>query len=171
LFANRLQSSREKYIENGFAHLAEMDFTRGHSAFEGATLIDREGLTPRVGRFVCSLLGWQQASFELRTILADYDHPFEISERFREVLHDTGQIEGAIMRYTTLVGLSPNSDTMAAMHAYLLWIDGQRTEALGVAQKLRDKFRDSPFAVMAEGMREQILRDRAAALGGEPSSG
>lgn len=173
LFATRLQASHDRYIEQGFAFLSEKDFMRAHSAFESATLVDRDALTPRVGRFLCSLLGAQRsmAGFELKSILADYDQPFELDERFREVLHSSGQAEGAILRSSSMAGVAFNDDSLAATYAYLLWIDGQRTAALSAAERLRDKFRDSPFAVMAEGMRDQILRDRATAQSGEPASG
>jgi hypothetical protein len=152
----QVAASRGKYLEQGWKSLRSGDFARARSSFENASLIDRRELDPRVGKFLCSV-----ADRQVRTAIADLDAILKLENMFagqhalRDLLPEA-MPEAVLAHQAGLCRGSPQWVEAGAVQVYLLWLDGQQAAAQAEAERLRNEFRGSTYAVMAERIREQL---------------
>ena len=154
----RIEASRSRYLEQGWSYLRQSDYLRSKNAFESAALIGPSDLAPRVGQFLCAIADRQfsTASVFLAGLVEHHEDMFSVRYPFTDVFADAQVGEAVLTGCAAAVEHRPDSDAIAALHVYALWLDGQQAATLTAASKLREGFRASRFACFADMIHEQM---------------
>lgn len=164
VLARSIEAKYQRYVTDGWEllaskELAANEYMRARILFENAMTIEPEKIEARIGKMLCSLAGSQfaTAGADLNAVLKRDTPIFSVDVRSTEVFIDPATTREILRNLARLSQQEPDTPFLAALHAYMLWFDGQDTAAVTAARRLRDNFRTSPYAKLAE----QIIKQPA----------
>jgi hypothetical protein len=166
--ADELDASHKRYLASGWRYLAEggappsqqrvadneqkLAYLRCRNAFESARMIKGDDVEAAAGKLLCAIADGERASAVVYLDMLFEMHPnlLDLNYRLDEVLGSRRTADMVLADISASVGPSPQNAKIAALEIWLLWLDGQRATARSRAEQLREKFRDSPYAVLVE---------------------
>lgn len=157
MLARSINAKYERYVRDGWELLASKelnsaDYMRGRIFFDSAATIEPDKIEPRIGKMLCLLAGSQiaTAGADLRAILKRETPILSVKVQSSEVFSDPATTREILRNLARLSQQEPDAPFLAALYAYMLWFDGQQMAAETAATKIRDNFRTSPYAILAE---------------------
>jgi tetratricopeptide (TPR) repeat protein len=158
LFAQRGAAWRRDYVKAGWARLSAGEYRSAHDAFENVLALDSSNLEAKTGRILCSMMAeqYQSAVAYLKNLLVQHDDLLEVSYSFEKVLQNPARVEGILSRISYMGENYADGDAYAGLHAYLCWLDGRTQLARNVAEKLQREHPTSPYALLADRIREKL---------------
>jgi len=157
LLARRIHAKFDKYVRDGWRllgteDLSPSDYVRSSVAFDNAATIDPGALEPRVGKLLCAVVGreFTTASAQLLAILTEGHNLLDLDLTTKTIFADPRTGQQIISELSRLVHREPDTPFLAALQAYMLSLDGQQTASLSAARKIREKFRTTPYAALAD---------------------
>jgi hypothetical protein len=159
--AERMQAMHVRYAEKGWAALRSGQALEAMAQFENVLLLAPDELDAKVGRLVAAV---QSAQYDtavacLKGLSVRHADLFTVQRSLGEALGSHGRGEDLLKRITDWAETHASDESYVALHAYLLWVDGQQSRAQSLAEKLNRDHPASTFAGFAERMRLELEPD------------
>jgi len=172
IVSERMHALSDRNIELGWTYVREGKEILALDAFESALLVRPGDFDAQLGRMLAAALNEQYtaAVAYFRSLHTHHDELLSARRPFADTFVETKATEPRrgemlLRQFSRTVDQNPSDEAYAALHAYLLWLDDQRSLARSIADKLQRNHPQSPFADLAERMRSE---DEAGELTEEP---
>lgn len=171
----RIKALRQKQLDGAWVLLREGEYHQSRVAFKRASLGLDEDTTSAIGEFIGAVADRQfnSAVVHLKSMLRHNPKMFSQRYSLEEVLPSARDGEQIISECAVLVNANPDSDSFAAVQAFLLWIDSaeatKQAAAINAATRLKTRFRSSQYAGFIDKMREELEASENASGESNPS--
>lgn len=156
-FAKKMEARYQRYLRSGWDQLKvdqvrPAHFIAGRTAFKNASLIHPDELEPRIGKLICALgaAEFATAAAELQAIIQSDLDLTQMPLSTQNIFSDAEASKRILSKLNAIAYRSSDTVEYLMLHAYMLWIDGQRTAALSAARKINTGFRTSAYAELAD---------------------
>jgi len=182
LMMKRLSAYRDERVHDGWERFREQNYLGSMAAFKMAETVDRRSPLPRVGQFFSAVAsGHYHRAVATLERLRQYDRAAVAGSgmfQYEITLGDLFATEEALehmmrdLRY--YAEFRREDDSAQALYCFALWYRGTepaRTEALGVAERIRDLAPNSPWAGFAPAIRAVRQEQAESAAPGARNDG
>lgn len=155
--------SHARSRQQAWGWFSEGDYRRAVRSFESAISLETDDVESRIGLLFSHLsLGATQTAFAvLREIHRRDIHPFELDLLITDRFGDASSAQRLVFQLRNQAQRYPNNTDVMALYAMMLWLTGDRDEAINAMERVDRKETRSPY--------DDWLRQMQAVHSGRPS--
>jgi len=173
----RIKALRQEQLDGAWEALKAGSYYQSRVAFERTSLGEEEAIPSAIGELISAVADRQTRSavVHLKIMMQHRSKMFSHRYAFDEILPSVSEGDRIVSEIAAMVTANPDSENIAALQAFFLWIDSgsrvKQTAAINAATRLKERFRTSQYAEFLDLMQAELESEKEPPATTSPSTG